>query len=77
MWDWQVADDAPLLRRCSPDGKPGAPPPGFRWRRVMLKISGEALAGEGGFGIDPDVVQLFAREVAASAKQGVQARTCL
>lgn len=40
----------------------------------MLKISGEALAGDAGFGIDPDVVELFASEVAASAKQGVQVR---
>jgi uridylate kinase len=43
----------------------------------MLKISGEALAGKGGFGIDPDVVELFAAEVAASAKSGVQVRTGL
>lgn len=38
----------------------------------MLKISGEALAGDAGFGIDPNVVALFASEVAQSAKMGVQ-----
>ena len=51
------------------------PPPGCRWRRVMLKISGEALSGEQGFGIDADLVLHFAAEVAAMALEGVQART--
>jgi len=40
----------------------------------MLKISGEALAGEAGFGIDADLVLKFAKEVAAMALEGVQAR---
>jgi hypothetical protein len=40
----------------------------------MLKISGEALAGEQGFGIDADLVLHFAKEVAAMALEGVQAR---
>jgi len=26
---------------------------GLKYQRIMLKISGEAIAGEGGFGIDP------------------------
>jgi len=38
----------------------------------MLKISGEALSGAQGFGIDPAVVKAVAREVAACAAQGVQ-----
>ena len=42
-----------------PDG-PGLPK---KWTRVMLKVSGEALAGEGGFGIDHEVVRNIAREV--------------
>ena len=32
---------------------PGAAP---AYRRVLLKISGEALAGGQGYGIDPDVI---------------------
>jgi uridylate kinase len=40
----------------------------------MLKISGEALAGESGFGIDADLVLHFAGEVAAMALEGVQVR---
>ena len=27
------------------------------FRRIVLKLSGEALAGEQGFGINPDVVE--------------------
>ena len=38
----------------------------------MLKVSGEALAGEGGFGIDHEVVRNIAREVAEAALGGVQ-----
>ena len=44
----------------------------WRWRRVMLKVSGEALAGEEGFGIAPDVVKAIAREVAEAALSGVE-----
>jgi uridylate kinase len=35
-----------------------------RWRRVLLKLSGEAFAEPGGFGIDGDVVQQLAVEIA-------------
>lgn len=38
----------------------------------MLKVSGEALAGAGGFGLDNDVVQLVAREIAVAVLSGVQ-----
>ncbi len=34
-----------------------------RYRRVVLKISGEALAGKAGFGIDPAVVDSIARQL--------------
>ncbi len=34
-----------------------------RWRRVVLKVSGEAFAGASGFGIDGQVVQEIARQV--------------
>jgi len=43
-----------------------------KWTRVMLKVSGEALAGKSGFGIDPEVVQKIAREVAEASIGGVQ-----
>lgn len=38
--------------------------PGARWRRVLLKVSGEAFAGDAGVGIDGSVVQRIAREIA-------------
>lgn len=38
----------------------------------MLKVSGEALEGSQGFGIDPTVLQTIASEVAAAASEGVQ-----
>ncbi|MCD4760953.1 UMP kinase [bacterium] len=42
------------------------------YRRILLKISGEALAGEKGHGIDPQIAGRMAAEIAAVAKTGVQ-----
>jgi uridylate kinase len=39
--------------------------PGLRYPRVLLKMSGEALAGEQGFGISPKVVDRLGDEVKA------------
>jgi uridylate kinase len=44
----------------------------WKWRRVMLKVSGEALAGDEGFGISPDVVKSIASEVAEAAVSGIE-----
>lgn len=33
------------------------------WGRVLLKLSGEAFAGGGGLGVDPDVVSAIARQI--------------
>ena len=35
------------------------------FKRVLLKLSGEALMGEQGYGIDPAIVQSIAADVAA------------
>jgi len=43
-----------------------------RYQRILLKISGEALAGSLSFGIDPDRVMLLASEVAEVIRAGVQ-----
>lgn len=43
-----------------------------RYNRVLLKLSGEALAGEQGHGIDVDVLSHVAKEVKAIHEQGVQ-----
>ncbi len=44
---------------------------GFRYSRVLLKVSGEALAGEEGFGISPPVVDRLTDEIRALAEMGV------
>ncbi|MGN0903462.1 MAG: UMP kinase [Succinivibrio sp.] len=41
-------------------------------RRILLKISGEALSGEGGFGIDPKVLSVTAKAIRQVQEQGVQ-----
>jgi len=43
-----------------------------RYRRVLLKLSGEALMGEGDFGIDPAVIRRLAGEVRDLVGAGVQ-----
>src|ERR1051326_1752780 len=44
--------------------------PGYK--RIVLKLSGEVLAGTSAFGIDPERVKNLAAEVAEVAKTGVQ-----
>jgi uridylate kinase len=41
-----------------------------RFRRILLKLSGEALMGPNPFGIDPDAVARVAGEVAAAKEAG-------
>jgi uridylate kinase len=43
-----------------------------RYNRILLKLSGEAMAGPLTFGIDPDRVKGLAGEIAALAQAGVQ-----
>ena len=43
----------------------------LRYKRILLKLSGEALAGEKGFGFDFDVVKRLAGEVKQVVEQGV------
>lgn len=43
-----------------------------RFRRILLKLSGEALVGEHSFGIDPSVLESVASEISAIHKLGVQ-----
>src|SRR5579862_1781093 len=43
-----------------------------QYRRILLKLSGEVLAGEGSFGIDPARVAALAAEVAEVARMGVE-----
>ena len=43
-----------------------------RYRRVLLKLSGEALMGELDYGIEPSVIQRIAGEIATATKTGVE-----
>jgi uridylate kinase len=40
--------------------------------RVLLKLSGESLAGEQGYGIDPQTINNIAKEISEVVSQGVQ-----
>lgn len=42
------------------------------YQRVLLKLSGEALMGESGYGIDRDTIERVATEIAEVASMGVQ-----
>ena len=46
--------------------------PAGGWPRVLLKLSGEAFAGGGGLGVDPDVVHSVARQIADVVRGGAQ-----
>jgi len=45
----------------------------LKYKRVILKLSGEALAGSQGFGIDPSVVESIAVQIKAINRRGIQA----
>jgi uridylate kinase len=49
---------------------PNAKPP--RFKRILLKLSGEALMGEGKYGIAPKVLQQIAQEVREVVDLGVE-----
>ena len=44
----------------------------LQYRRVLLKLSGEALMGELDYGIEPAVIQRLAAEIATAQKQDVE-----
>ena len=53
--------------------KPAAAPAGTaKYKRIVLKLSGEALQGKLGFGIDPQVLEALAQQVKEIKELGVQ-----
>ena len=42
------------------------------YKRILLKLSGEALTGEKGFGIEPLVIERVAKEIGDIYKLGVE-----
>jgi uridylate kinase len=51
-----------------PQPTPKAP----RYRRILLKLSGEALMGTGDYGIDPEVLRRIASEIVEIIARGTQ-----
>ena len=43
-----------------------------KYKRILLKLSGESLMGENSFGLDHEVVALYARDIKAIVELGVQ-----
>ncbi len=43
-----------------------------RYKRILLKISGEILTGEKGFGIDPEIIRQIAQEIKEVVSLGVE-----
>jgi uridylate kinase len=43
-----------------------------QYQRILLKVSGEALAGSNSFGLDPERVKSLSAEIAEVARTGVQ-----
>jgi uridylate kinase len=46
--------------------------PDVRYRRILVKMSGEALMGRSGYGIDPDGVRFVAEQIESAERRGVQ-----
>lgn len=64
---------AEVARKTGPISYPRAPlAPGVKYRRVLLKLSGEALMGEKGYGIDPPVLSQLADEIIDVHSLGVE-----
>jgi uridylate kinase len=59
----EAAENAPV-------GPEGLPKPVYK--RVLLKLSGEALMGDLSYGTDPERVQAIAREIAAVHERGIE-----
>lgn len=44
----------------------------MQYKRILLKLSGEALMGDGAFGISPNAIKNYTEEIIAIHKQGIQ-----
>ena len=45
---------------------------GLRYKRLLLKLSGEALMGRAGYGIDVDVVMRLCRDMKEAIEAGAE-----
>ena len=44
----------------------------MKYRRILLKLSGEALMGEQQYGIDPQRLAMYAGEIKKAVDKGVE-----
>jgi uridylate kinase len=44
----------------------------LKYKRVLLKLSGESLQGDQGYGISTDMLNTYSKEIAAAVSQGAQ-----
>lgn len=44
----------------------------MQFRRILLKISGEALMGDGAYGISPDMITFVAQEIKKSRSRALR-----
>ena len=44
----------------------------MQYKRILLKISGEAMMGDQAYGVDPSTVDFIAREIKEAVSEGVQ-----
>jgi uridylate kinase len=66
--DVQSASGIGTMEAPAPDTAPAH----RRWKRVVVKLSGEAFSGDEPLGISPDVVFQLAKEMAAVVADGVE-----
>jgi uridylate kinase len=62
----------PLDERDDETIAPPPPHPELKYRRIVLKLSGEALCGNAGFGIEPEVMRATAAELSEVHALGAQ-----
>ena len=63
---------SPAARTASRANVPSSAVPTAKYKRIVLKLSGEALQGKLGFGIDPGVLEDLARQIKEIRELGVQ-----
>ena len=44
----------------------------LKYKRILLKLSGESLMGKQGFGIDPEMLNHYGEEIEGLIKEGVE-----
>lgn len=63
---------SPMVPFSMPLNENGLAKPSLKWSRVLLKVSGEALAGDQTQTIDPKITMAIAREVASVTRLGIE-----